>query len=48
LRIVRVVTSNRSASSAPVHAGRACNNASKDNNRAEVSSMLKIIAQIGI
>src|SRR5919109_2461547 len=42
LRIVRGVTSNRSASSAPVHAGRVCSNASNDSNRDDVSSMPKI------
>jgi hypothetical protein len=36
--MVRVVTSSLSANSAPVQAGLVCSNASRDNNREEVSS----------
>ncbi len=46
LRIVRVLTSSRSASSVPVQAGRDCSSASRESNRDEVSSMLKIVVTI--
>jgi hypothetical protein len=48
LRIVRVLTPNRSANSDPGQAGRDCIRASSDSNLEEVSRIFKMIVQLGI